>query len=158
MRVAEDEPEVMTNDVPNNIVVPETVPRQQEDDSQTTQEHRNFTHNEYIGTEITHEKEENIFRLHGGNPNGFNLGISGGDYQEYCEELKRYQTDTACLYKINIDTQKHKTKEKLHKTSRNIFDNKYRINFASSSIPSQNEFKPGGTMIATMGMQLEVLW
>ena len=100
MRVAEDEPRVMTNDVPDNTVVPEMVPTQQEDDSQnqTTQEHRNFAHNKYIGTEITHKKEKNIFRLHGGNPNSFNLGISGGDYQEYCEEQKKDIKRTQHVY------------------------------------------------------------
>ena len=66
------------------------------------------------------------------------------------EEMKRMQVDVTCLYEINLDTTNHGVKSKMHKNSRQIFDHS-RLTMSSSTIPSANDFKPGGTLMLAQG-------
>ena len=116
----------------------------------TTQENRNYAKNKHIGLPITDEKDKGTYRLYAGNPNGLKLGPKGGDWSDYCEAIKRLQVDTGCLFEINLDTTKYSIKNILHDTARNVFDHS-KLDFCSSSVPSQNDFKPGGTLVVTQG-------
>ena len=56
-------------------------------------EYSNNTRDNYMGNEIE-DKEDGVFRIYGCNPNGINLDINGGDYNEFLEEMDRFQADT----------------------------------------------------------------
>ena len=116
----------------------------------TTQENRNYAKNEYIGPPISDEKADGTYRLYAGNPNGLKLGPKGGDWSEHCEKLKILQVDTGCLFEINLDTTKHQIKKLLYDTTDNIFKHS-KLDITSSSVASENNFKPGGTLIVTQG-------
>ena len=118
--------------------------------STDSQQHINLANNEYIGTPITNDKGKDIYRIYAGNPNGLKIGTNGSDWAEYCEKLKKMDTDTGCLFEINLDTTKSRITSDLYQTSRNIFDHQ-QLNVASSPIPSANDYKPGGTLIVTQG-------
>ena len=117
----------------------------------TTQEDMNFANNDYVGLPITEEKGENVYRLQCGNANGLSLDANGGEFGEYCDEVNRFQSDTFGVTELNLDTTKHHIKNQLHDTSRKCFINKCQIVYSSSTIPSENNFKPGGTLTATVG-------
>ena len=77
----------------------------------TTQEINSYKHNEYIGPQIQEEKQEGVFRLIGGNPNGLVLNARGGEYGEYIEEAKRMSADAIALFELNLDTHKPRIKK-----------------------------------------------
>ena len=58
------------------------------------------------------------------------------------------QADTTCLFEINLDTTKYPVRKILYDTSQNIFKHD-KLDIASSSVPSKNDYKPGGTLILT---------
>jgi exonuclease III len=122
-----------------------------ENNNETTTNATKYPSHAYIGTPIKEAKQEGIFRLFAGNPNGLNLGVSGGDLSEYLEEMKRMQSDAVCLSEINLDTNKNSTKKKLHAACRSAYKN-YKLQFSSSAIPSQEEYKPGGTLSLINGV------
>ena len=111
----------------------------------------NISNNKYVGLPITHTKPDNVFRVQGANPNGFNTAMKCDQFREHCMEMDRYQIDVSCLYEINVDTTKSYIKKLFHDTARSIFRNKSRIQLGSSPVPSKNSYKPGGTMICTRG-------
>ena len=113
------------NDI-ENIIEEETIVRL-----------RNLCSNEYVGTRIESEKQENeikIFRIQGCNTNGFNLGKTGGDFEEYCLEMKNYQIDLTCVSEINLDTLNYNVNKTMIESALKSFDNKVRLQLASSSI------------------------
>ena len=118
---------------------------------ETTQQTRNISQNNYIGNKIDETKSDETFRIYCGNPNGLNLGRSGGDWTEYCEQVKRLSVDALCLFEVNLDTQKSAVKRKLYDTCQNVFKDHHRLAVASSSVPSTSAYKPGGTLCLTMG-------
>ena len=124
-------------------------PQENTQNTNTTQENKNFTYNDYIGTIITETKEDNIFRVYSGNPRGLSVTNKGGDWSEYLEEMNRMQADVVCLFEINLDTTKTKVQSSLHDSARSIFDH-YRLKVTSSTIPSKNDFKPGGCAIISI--------
>ena len=70
----------------------------------TDQELISYEQNKYIGTPITETKEENVFRLIGGNPNGLKLNARGGELSEYMEQAKQMSADAVLLFEVNLDT------------------------------------------------------
>ena len=64
-----------------------------------TQEDIQFSKNDYVGSPITAEKENNVFRVQCRNCNGLNLDEDGGTYGEYCDEINRFQVDTISIPK-----------------------------------------------------------
>ena len=109
--------------------------------------------NSFIGTPLPEDKPDNIFRLLCGNPNGFTIGPRGGNFLDYCKEVSRFQADTSCLYKHNLDSHNHKVRNILYKTTQCAFDHS-KLTIASSSIPATSTFKPGRTMILTQGLSI----
>mmetsp|Transcript_10291 Transcript_10291/g.22640 ORF Transcript_10291/g.22640 Transcript_10291/m.22640 type:complete len:241 (+) Transcript_10291:1085-1807(+) len=104
--------------------------------------------NKHIGTPIPNDKDDSTTRLFFTNPNGLNLGRTGGDFTEYLETAKTRNIDILCLAEINLDTRKHTVQDKMRLAARRQF-NHFRLTTGSSTISSQNEFKPGGTLIMT---------
>ena len=107
-----------------------------------------LTANSFIGPPPPEDKPDNVFCLLCGNPNGFNLGPRGGDFIDYCKEVYRFQADTSCLYKHNLDSYNHEAKNILYKTTQRAFDHS-KLTTTSSPIPATSTFKPGGTIILT---------
>ena len=66
------------------------------------------------------------------------------------EEVKRMGVDVTCLYEINLDTNRPRVRKILYDNTNQIFDHA-RLCFTSSSIPSENEYKPGGTLMISQG-------
>ena len=110
-----------------------------------------LTANSFIGTPPPEDKPDHVFRLLYSNPNGFNLGSRGGNFTDYCKEVHRFQVDTSCLYKHNLDSYNHSVKNILYKTTQCAFDHS-KLTTTSSPIPATSTFKPGGTMILTQGL------
>ena len=115
----------------------------------------NFTENDYIGKKFREQKNSDekrtIFRVQGCNPNGFRLGIDGGDFSEFCTDMAESCIDVSCVSEINIDTTNFKAKNIIYDTARCHFDNKVKVNLASSSIISKTFYKPGGVLMITAG-------
>ena len=125
--------------------------REETETSELNQDNNlNNTSDKYMGNEIE-AKEDGVFRIYGCNPNGINLDINGGDYNELLEEMDRFQADTFCLYETNLDTTKTRVKTLIYENTQKVFDHKAKTTITSSNIPAKNEFKPGGTLIATVG-------
>ena len=110
-----------------------------------------LTANSFIGTPPPEDKPDHVFRLLCSNPNGFNLGSRGGNFTDYCKEVHRFQVDTSCLYKHNLDSYNHSVKNILYKTTQYAFDHS-KLTTTSSPIPATSTFKPGGTMILSPGL------
>ena len=106
--------------------------------------------NEYVGTPILDSKPEGCFRVYCGNPNGVRVFGRGDDWHEYLEEMSRFQTDALLLYKINLNTHLARVRNLLHDTCRQVLSS-YRLITSSSTIASTTSFKPGGTLICTLG-------
>ena len=109
-----------------------------------------LTANSFIGTPPPEDKLDHVFWLLCGNPNVFNLGSHGDDFTDYCKEVYRFQADTSCLYKHNLDSYNHPVKTILYKTTQCAFDHS-NLTTASSPIPATSTFNPGGTMMLTQG-------
>jgi hypothetical protein len=86
------------------------------DDTQSPPCH--LRENDFIGPPTPDNKPDKVFRLYFGNPCGLNLGISGGDFKEYIEEMKRLQVDYLGLAEINIDLTKASNLKKLHTSAK----------------------------------------
>ena len=108
------------------------------------------TANSFIGSPLTEDKPDHVFRLLCGNPNAFTIGPRGGDFIDYCKEVYRFQADTLCLYEHNLDSYNHTVKNILYKTTQRTFDHS-KLTTASSPIPSTSTFKPSSTMILMQG-------
>jgi hypothetical protein len=110
----------------------------------------NMLSNDLIGVPISEEKHSDSIRLYFGNPNGITLNDSGGDLREYLEQMQQIEIDLIGLSEHNLDTHKPKVKSIIYDTCRNIY-NHSKVAFSSSSIPSNTQFKPGGTMLIAQG-------
>ena len=110
-----------------------------------------LTANSFIGNPPPEDKPDQIFWLLFGNPNGFNVGSCCGDLTDYCKEVYKFQADTSCLYKHNLDSYNHSVKNIIYNTTQHTFDHS-KLTTAISPIPATSTFKPGGTMILTQGL------
>ena len=119
-------------------------------DITNSQNNKRYQHHEYIGLLINEDKDKGIYRVIGGNPNGLKLNAKGGELSEYIEEAKHMSADTIALYEINLDTHIPVVTKLIHDTSQQLFDFQ-KTSFTSSTIPSKNHYKPGGTLLITNG-------
>lgn len=111
-------------------------------------------HTGYIGTPPPDLKPTNTFRIYHTNPNGLTIHETQQcDLHEHCLELNHISADVCAFSEINLDTHKHNVRKIIHHRCKQIFHH-YRLSLASSTIPSTNIFKPGGTMIITRGPAL----
>lgn len=114
----------------------------------------NIRENDYVGGGIDGNKKETKhqkFRVQCVNTNGLQVKKRGGGFQEFCQEMVKHQIDLSCNSEINLDTTKLKVKEMIHKTGQTIFNNKFCCKMSSSTIRTKNFYKPGDTMIMTVG-------
>jgi exonuclease III len=99
------------------------------------------------GDEMVYPKRKNTVRLYCQNINGLKLDEQGGDLNAINEFLNIYQCDLVGFSEINLDVSKYKVRKFLSDTLNKSFDaNQYSV--ATSEIPFQTNYKPGGTMTA----------
>lgn len=107
--------------------------------------------NSHIGQSPPDIKPSNTFRIYYTNPNGFTYSNSTeNDLTEHYNEILRLDTDLFCAAEINLDTTKHSVKHHLHSTTKHVFDHSW-LTYSSTTIPSVNTYKPGGTLSLIQG-------
>jgi hypothetical protein len=95
-------------------------------------------------------KAENTIRVLAANVNGFSLERRGGQYDNYCRVLRAAQVDIACGQEHNLDTTKSVARSILHNTTQQHWQ-RNRITFSSTPLKFENLYKPGGTLILSVG-------
>ena len=109
---------------------------------------RNLDCNLAHGDPLCVNKPEHLTRLVVQNTNGFQLVDSnGGTFQVAMHTLARLGTDIAAFSEINLDTQSHHVKRKLHNAMKSTTTH-YKVAHSSSDFRTRNEYKPGGTITA----------
>ena len=81
------------------------------------------------------------------------LDANGGDAKAICLMAKETMADCLCISAHDMDTNQHYVKSTCYDQSRKVLGNR-KLTLASSSLPSENVFKPGGTMMITRGKLL----
>ena len=109
----------------------------------------NMRTNAVWGDELK-EKAEHTIRILAANVNGFTLDRRGGQYDDYCRELRAAQVNIACGQEHNLDTTKSAVRSILYNTTQQHWQRNC-ITFASTPLKFENLYKPGGTFIMSIG-------
>jgi hypothetical protein len=96
------------------------------------------------------EKGENVTRVYSLNVNGLSLDKRGGRFDDLCKVAKEVQTDILCCQEHNLDTTKHHVRSILYDTARHHW-NRSRLISGTTPISFETNYKPGGSMIVSMG-------
>jgi hypothetical protein len=119
----------------------------------TIKEHRNQQRNEHrnehIGDELI-EKPPDTTRIYVQNGNGFNTKDEGHQLRELFEDTKQIQADLRGVIEHNLDATNFEVRKICFDAARKAL-NQHAIEFGSSSIPFQTQYKPGGTMTIANG-------
>ena len=112
-----------------------------------------YSDNKFIGKKFDCNvpDDQKIFRIQGCNPNGFRLSQDGGDFNEFCTDMREYGIDVSCVSELNLDTTNFKIRNILCDTGKKHFQQKVYMNMSSSSIRTKNFYKPGGVLMLTTG-------
>ena len=96
------------------------------------------------------EKPMNVTRLYSLNFYGLSLDRRKGKFDELCQITKDVQADIACCQEHNLDTTRTSVRIILHETTRQHWP-RSRITYGNAPTPFLTDYKPGGTMITTVG-------
>jgi hypothetical protein len=102
-------------------------------------------YNKHHGDRLLPYKPPNTTRLHGQNPNGFQLGNDGGTLLTATTHLRDVQADAGGFIETNLDTTKHSVLRKIVQAFRNTAKHS-KVQCSSSDITAHNEYKPEGTI------------
>jgi hypothetical protein len=91
-----------------------------------------------------------ITRLYFINLNGLNLTNKSVKFRELCEEIRRSDIHLFAAAEHNLDTNKFSVRKCLQDTARKTFA-QHHIQLATSTIPAEKFYKPGGTMVMAQG-------
>jgi hypothetical protein len=80
------------------------------------------------------------------NINGVNLRNEAAALRDIFEDQRQMETDLFGLGKINVDTTQFGVKQKCYAALQKSFDHGKMV-LSSSTITTENEYRPGGTMI-----------
>jgi hypothetical protein len=111
---------------------------------------QNMSENHPVGPPISDPKPPDTTQLYFVNPNNFALLAQGGDFDAWCQEMKRLQTDIICAAEHNIDTTSPYACPICHEPADRTFCS-YKLELSSSAITLDSTYKPGGTMILSQG-------
>jgi hypothetical protein len=90
-------------------------------------------------------------RIYIQNPNGVSVGPNG-DLDMILNHLTGMETDVIILPETNLDTNKHKVKQQIHKHCRKAFGHgTYHPAMATSAIEYAGNYKPGGILGIVVG-------
>lgn len=95
-------------------------------------------------------KDDTITRVYAINLNGLQLDNKGGKFDSVCRYIKETQADVFCGQEHNVDTTQASVRNILFDTTKQHWE-RNRIVFGTSPIPFKTQFKPGGTMVMTVG-------
>jgi hypothetical protein len=92
-------------------------------------------------------KPSSVLRLYFCNPNGLQLHSTGGELTEFLSQVADVDPDIIGVTEQNLDTTKLHIQLCMKSSIRSVFAKSYLVT-SSSTIPSDHDFKPGGTLIA----------
>ena len=156
--------EVLTPSIPNdNTLLTDAatlwrrlLPGNQEGTRRSPNEHRptvltaqNCRTNTWWGDELE-EKAQSTTRIYAINVNGISLDKRGGQFDMHCRLLKEVQADIFCAQEHNLDTTQSNLRTILHTTASQHWE-RYKLTLGSTPIPFSRPFKPGGTLLLTVG-------
>ena len=115
----------------------------------TTLTSQNCRANTWWGDELD-VKPPSTTRIYAINLNGISLDKRGGQFDIHCRVLKEVQVDIFCGQEHNLDTTQANLRTILHATASQHWE-RYKLTFGTTPIPFPRSFKPGGTMLLTVG-------
>jgi hypothetical protein len=105
--------------------------------------------NDTFGDKMT-QITENTTRLYFINMNGITLEKHSVKFRDICEELRAADVHLFAAAEHNLDTNKFLIRQKLQDIARKSFEH-FALQTATSSIPADKFYKPGGTLILAQG-------
>jgi exonuclease III len=109
----------------------------------------NQRENKFWGDELK-EKQQGTMRVYSINVNGMSLDRRGGKFADICSVIKEVQCDIFCGQEHNLDTTQSTVRKVLYDTAKQFWE-RLRLSFGSSPIEYKTQFKPGGTIMLTVG-------
>jgi hypothetical protein len=100
--------------------------------------------------DVRGKKGDNITRIYAINLNGLQLDDKGGKFDSVCRSVKEIQADVFCGQEHNVDTTQAKLRHILFDTASQHWE-RNRLVIGTSPIPFSTPFKPGGTLVMTVG-------
>ena len=97
------------------------------------------------------EIKKNLTTIFTANVNGFKWSQNLDDMRYKLEQIDTALPDYVCIQEPNLDTTKSNVREGMRDTLAKMYDNNVRVEFSSSSVSLQNEYKPGGSLIYATG-------
>jgi hypothetical protein len=95
-------------------------------------------------------KQAQHTRICANNLSGIHLDRRGGYYDELCKIIKEVGADVFCGQEHNLDTTQSAVRNIMYETTNQQWDQS-RLIFGSSPITFTSQYKPGGTMMLTVG-------
>lgn len=96
------------------------------------------------------DKSANITRVYAINLNGLQLDAQGGKFDSVCRSIKEIQADVFCGQEHNVDTTQANVRNIMFDTAKQHWE-RNRLVLGTSPISFATQFKPGGTMVMTVG-------
>jgi hypothetical protein len=106
--------------------------------------------NEVFGNDMHIPISPDLTRLYFINLNGLSLKDKSVKFRELCEEIQASDIHLFAAAEHNLDTNKFAVRKCLQDTARKTFK-QHSLQLATSSIPAEKFYKPGGTMIMAQG-------
>jgi hypothetical protein len=106
--------------------------------------------NDIFGDAMNTPISPNRTRLYFINLNGINLTKGAVKFRDLCSEIKQADIDILAASEHNLDTNKFVVRQLLQQMATQSFDH-HTIQTATSSIPADKFYKPGGTMLLAQG-------
>jgi hypothetical protein len=100
--------------------------------------------------DIMQEKAGSVTRVYSLNLNGLSLDRRGGQFDTLCSVAKEVQADIICCQEHNVDTTQQTVRSILYNTLRQHWT-RSRVQFGSTPVTFTNMYKPGGTMMFSVG-------
>ena len=96
------------------------------------------------------EKQPETTRIYVVNLNGLQLDARGGKFDTVCRVLKEVQADVFCGQEHNVDVTQAPLRTILFDTAHQHWE-RHRLAIGTTPIQFKTPFKPGGTMIMSIG-------
>ena len=109
----------------------------------------NQRENKYRGDELK-EKNQGTMRVYSINVNGMSIDRRGGKFTDICSVDKEVQCHIFCGQEHNLDTSQSMVRKVLYATAKQYWE-RVRLNLGASPIEYKTQFKPGGTLMLTIG-------
>ena len=100
--------------------------------------------------DILQAKPDAVTRVYVANVNGLQLDARGGKFDTMCRIIREIDADIFCAQEHNVDTTQIPLRTIIFDTASQHWE-RHRIVIGTTPIPFQTPFKPGGTLVMTMG-------